>query len=123
MNISYQAGGRHDFPFWPTKHKPYIKGFRLVSRNPKDEVVYAVKEEMEFFSVVYAADEYDGEDNWSVDVNGKTVIETVYSKSLPEAINFSAIIPLRAGDKITFTFHNDSNKPKEVYFNFLFGRD
>jgi len=123
FNIGYGAGGRMDFPFWPTKQKPKAKGGRIVVKSNVVEQSYTVKEPMEFFSVNFAASEYDGEDNWSVFVNGIEVIETIYSKNVQEAINFPAIIPLREGDVIKFVFRNLSSKPKEVYYNYLFGVD
>lgn len=123
FNIAYVAGGRLDPPFMPTKAQPYVKGDLIEFLVDSPGVIskdYMVEEEMEFLSVAGACNRYFPKDNWELTVNEMKIIETCYTKDLPEGIFFIAVISLVPGDVITFTFHNAEDVPKIVWFNYQF---
>lgn len=119
----YTAGGRLDSPFWPTKRMPYIKGDILKVSSAVVQKEFDVEYPLEFFGVAVGASKYNTEDSWTVAVNGVPVIDTIYTKDLPEGMFFTAFIPLDEGDKITFIFNNASGVSKDVWFNYQFLKD
>lgn len=123
FNVGYVAGGRFDAPFWPSKTIPYIKGRILKVGTISTQVEYKVPFDAEFFGVAVGASKYNTEDNWTVAVNGVPIVETIYTKDLPEGMFFTALIQLNKDDVITFIFDNASAVPKDVWFNYQFLRD
>ena len=120
FNVGYTAGGRLDAPFYPSKPMPFIKGFILEVGSTPTQKEYVLDRDAEFLGVAFAMSEYDTHDNVSVRVNGRNILETVYTKDLPEGIFFTTLIPLKQGDSVVFVFNNVSQKPKDVWFNFQF---
>lgn len=123
FGVSYLAGGRLDPPFMPTKTKPWVKGdfIEFVAQSDsKLSKTLILQEPVEFLSVAGACSRYYPLDNWELVVNGEKIVESLYTKDLPEGIFFVATIPLNEGDTITFTFHNREGIPKYVWFNYQF---
>lgn len=123
FNVNYTAGGRLDAPFYPSKPIPYIKGQIMNVSGANAQMEYEVPFDVEFLGVAVGASRYDTLDNWTVTVNGVPIVETIYTKDLPEGMFFTVLIPLNAGDKISFLFINASGQPKDVWFNYQFLRD
>lgn len=123
FRVGYTAGGRLDPPFWPTKTVPFIKGQIIKIGTVSAQEEYTMEFDAEFFGVAVGASSYKTEDNWTVAVNGKPIVETIYTKDLPEGMFFTALIPLAKGDVITFIFDNASLSPKDVWYNYQFLRD
>lgn len=120
FNVNYTAGGRLDAPFYPSKPFPFIKGFILEVGATATQKEYIIEKPSEFLGAAFAMSEYDTKDNVTIRVNDRNVIESVYTKDLPEGIFFTTLIPLDVGDKITFIFNNVSLNPKDVWYNFQF---
>lgn len=118
FNVNYTAGGRLDAPFYPSKPVPFVKGFIMEVELGSLSADYTLERDAEFLGVAFAASEYDTQDNVTVQVNGVNVLETIYTKDLPEGIFFTVLIPLIVGDVITFVFNNESRRPKDVWYNF-----
>ncbi|MFC5587547.1 Low copy number virion structural protein [Sporosarcina soli] len=120
FNVNYTAGGRLDAPFYPSKPNPFIKGFILEVGETTTQKEYTLEQDAEFLGIAFAMSEYYTHDNITVKVNEKNILETVYTKDLPEGIFFTTLIPLKAGDSITFIFNNISQNPKDVWYNYQF---
>lgn len=123
FNVNYTAGGRLDAPFYPSKPIPYIKGFILEVGDTSTQKEYILDRDAEFLGAAFAMSEYDTHDNVTIKVNGRNVIETVYTKDLPEGIFFTTLMPLVTGDSVVFIFNNASGNPKDVWYNFQFLTD
>lgn len=119
FELSHIVGGRYDYPFFPIKRNPYVKGIILyaVGSGVFTENVQ-FNEDVELVSVSVACSNYDIEDFWDMYVNGKPVCENIYTKDLPEGMNFMAVIPLKSRQGIRFEFNNVSGKKKHVWANF-----
>lgn len=123
FGVTYAAGGRLDAPFYPSKPKPYIKGFLLHAKGGMQQEEFVLPHDVEFLGIAVGASKYDTEDNWGMRINGEAVIETIFTKDLPEGMFFTVLIPLVAGDKITFNFNAASGTPKDVWYNYQFLKD
>lgn len=123
FNVGYTAGGRLDAPFYPSKPMPYIKGFIMEVGNGSMQKEYTLERDVEFLGVAFAMSEYDTQDNVTIKVNGREVLESVFTKDLPEGIFFTTLIPLTSGDRITFVFNNASGNSKDVWYNYQFLTD
>lgn len=129
FNVSYIGGGRFDPPFMPTKQIPYIKGFmielpgQIISQTHE----WVVPFDIELASVSVGASKYLPRDYWNVTVGegagAMTLLETIYTKDLPEGAYLMAIYPVTAGTKIKFRFVNDSGSAKFVWINYQSFRD
>lgn len=122
FNVSYQAGGRFDFPFFPTKTKPFIKGRRLyvAGSNVYDE--YTVPQDMEFMTMSIGCSRYQDTDYWSLSINGEVYMESVYTKDVPEGFFFMVVTPVKTGDVIRLDYENRSGSSKVAWFNYQFLR-
>lgn len=123
FNVTYQAGGRFDYPYYPTKGKPFIKGRRVPINEAivKDE--YTVPEDMELITVSIGASRYHDSDHWSLKINGELIFDTIYTKDVPEGFYFMVVREVKAGQVIEFIFHNDSGSSKTVWLNYQFLKD
>ncbi|MGE7624641.1 Low copy number virion structural protein [Viridibacillus sp. NPDC096237] len=119
---TYTAGGRFDAPFFPTLTEPFIKGVRVVIGGSDSFVTntYTIARKSELISIAIACTEYYDEDNWDLVVNNKTMIESVYTKELPEGLFFMVAHPLNVGDTIEIRFKNESGKKKNIWINYQF---
>lgn len=120
FNVNYQAGGRMDFPFMPTKQFPYFKGVRLEmgSTDVIAESSYIVKEDAELISIAIAASVYKDRDYWNFYVNDTLIMDEIYTKELPEGLYLMVVVPLKKGDRLKLVFHNKSLSSKSVWFNY-----
>jgi hypothetical protein len=120
--VSHVAGGRLDWPFFPSKMRPFIKGFNLSVPGIEEvcEMTYEPPMDAELLCVAVGASKYNPDDNWNVEINGERFIETIYTKDLPEGMYLMVVKPLSAGDEMKFIFDNQSGEPKEVWFNYQF---
>lgn len=119
--IAYVPGGRFDPPFMPTKTNPFIKGIRVPVTNDMGEAVHTYTighEKAELVSVAIAASRYEDRDNWSLLVNGKLMMDEIYTKELPEGMYLMVIVPLKQGDQLEFRFKNASLTSKSVWLNY-----
>lgn len=116
--------GRLDFPFMPTKTRPYVEGqvIQIPGVIGHYDLPYIVPHDMELASIALAASEYHPIDCWSVfigeDKPENYVLRTIYTKDLPEGFQLMAMIPLKEGDKLTMRFHNYGGKAKHVWINY-----
>jgi len=148
FTVSYQVGGRVDkvkqvaqvsvveevkrinFPehLFPTKHRPFTKGFRMSipAMTGTYETVYTPEEDMELVDIGIACSGYADNDYWELLVGDYKVVETMYTKELPEHINMGTTLyvvhAVPAGTPMRLQFHNDSGTSKTVWFNLRFLR-
>lgn len=121
FTTNYQAGGRMDFPFMPTRTQPYIKGIRVPVTSDMgvaEHTFTITQKRAEMYAVAIAASRYEDRDNWSLYVNGTLMIDEVYTKELPEGIYTMALVKLLAGDTLKFVFKNVSLTNKSVWLNY-----
>lgn len=143
MAVTYPVGGWLDeikklppitianFPQQPgtaTKSKPFAKGFRLEVPAMAGEyaVQYTLPEDMEIVSIAVAASGYADHDYWELYFNSDKVIETMYTREVPEAHALGAgsgVFLLPQGTTITMAFNNGSGTSKIVWFSLRFLRD
>lgn len=122
FGVNYTAGGRFDPPFYPSKPLPFIKGHKLSAVAGNNVFPYTVPYDVEFIGVAVSCSKYETDDHWSLKYGSLTLIETSYTKDLPEGMFFTAFTTPKAGDVITFEFFN-SGEAKDVWFNYQFLRD
>lgn len=121
FGVNYQAGGRMDFPFMPTKTDPFIKGIRVpvTSDIPVAKHTYTVTHDRaELVSIAMAASRYEDRDNWSLYVNDRLMMDEIYTKELPEGMYLMVLVKLLKGDRIRFEFENASLTNKSVWLNY-----
>lgn len=121
MSVSPPAtlvvGGQFDAPFYPTLPETYTKGHILTATPGDNTHNWVAPFDIELLGVAISCNEYDIEDNWSLIYKGRFLVETVYTKELPEGIHFMTCKYIQAGDTITFTFKN-TGASKVVWFNY-----
>lgn len=117
----YQAGGRHDYPFMPRFQYPFFKGIR-VEVTSDDSVVehsYIVThKKADFLSMAISCSRYEDKDNFNLFVNDNQLMETIYTKELPEGMYLMVCVPLVQGDRIKFQFINSSLTSKAIWVNY-----
>lgn len=125
LQVNYVGGGRFDAPFYPTKPTPYIKGVRMevIAGAPAAINTHTVDRESELISVAIACSRYDDKDNWDLVINGRLIVETVYTKELPEGLFLMVAHQLVPGDKIELRYKNESARAKSVWVNYQFLTD
>lgn len=117
-------GGRLDFPFMPTKTRPYAEGqvLQVPGMIGDFDLEYIVPVDMELSSIALAVDKYHPIDNWSVFIGADSpenyILRTIYTKDLPEGFQLMALIPLKKDDKLTLRFHNLGGQAKHVWINY-----
>lgn len=127
FNVTYTAGGRFDPPFMPTKTRPYTKGNQMelpgAIMEQVQEVIFPF--DVELVSIAVGASKYQARDYWELYIGDDPVplLETIYTKDLPEGNYLMAVVPIEAGTKITFKFMNESGSAKFVWFNLQCLRD
>lgn len=117
-----------NFPphLFPELSKPFTKGFRMeVSASTgMFEKVYIAPVDMELIDVGLACSGYGDEDYWEVIVGADKIIETMYTKELPQHINMGSTLytveKIPAGTEIKLQFHNASASTKTVWFDLRF---
>jgi len=115
-------------PLYPSKVRPYIKGLQLIVPATASTYTtgYTVPEDMELVSVSFAASGFSLDDHWFVDVGGDRILDTIYTKELPEAVlmgsPWAVVLPVAAGTQIVLGFVNGSSTAKRVWWNLHFLR-
>lgn len=135
FTINYSAGGIIDevknvnIPgVIPEKRIPYTKGFKLDVPALKDiySIVYVPEVDMELLAVAIACSGYMPEDYWELSVDGVKIMETIYTKELPESNGLGTLLgcayKVQAGQEVKIDFHNDSGTSKIVWVNLRFLR-
>lgn len=122
FHAGYNVGGRLDPPFYPSKPIPFIKGHKLSAMLGSNVHSYTVPFDVEFIAVAVSCSSYDPDDHWTLKLNGHVLVETSYTKDLPEGMFFTAFPSPEEGSVITFEFQN-TGKAKEVWFNYQMLRD
>lgn len=116
--------GRLDFPFMPTKTRPFAEGqvLEVPGRIADFDLEYIVPKDMELHCIALACSVYHPIDNWSIfigeDKPENYLLKTIYTKDLPEGFQLMALIPLKKDDKLTLRFHNLGGKAKWVWINY-----
>lgn len=123
FNITYQAGGRFDSPFYPTKGKPFIKGRRVLINSDFVEDTYVVPFDMELITIAIGASRYNDSDYWSLLIDGELIFDTIYTKDVPEGFYFMVVREVQQNSEIVFKFYNDSGASKTVWLNYQFLKD
>jgi hypothetical protein len=131
---TYPVGGVIDevkkvnFPphLFPTKSRPWTKGFRMEipPTTGMFELVYVPTVDLELIDVGLACSGYGDEDYWELQVGTEKIIETMYTKELPQHINMGTTLytieRIPAGTPLKMQFHNSSASTKTVWFDFRF---
>ncbi|MDQ0176733.1 Low copy number virion structural protein [Bacillus chungangensis] len=125
FNSTYMVDGRLQYPFFPSMPVPYIKGNRFEVSNEGEAISdsYMMPFDAELTGIAVACNKYNDEDYWSLKVNDELILETIYTKELPEGVFFMAVIPVSRGAEIKFIFNNKSGISKSVWYNLQFLRD
>lgn len=111
------------YPLYPRKRRPYIKGLQLsVSATAQTyTTTYTPSEDVELLSIAMACSGYGLGDYWWVDVGQERILDTIYTKELPESVllgtPWSIVYPVAAGTAIKLSFHNASGSAKRVWWN------
>lgn len=123
FNVSEISGGRFSPPFMPTKTKPYILG-RLMNFTTDEvttlEDTVTLPFDVELLSVAVGCSKYYPTDRWELTVNGEKLFESIYTKDLPEGAYLMVVVPVAAGQAVTFKFENTEGKSKYVWMNYQF---
>lgn len=119
-SVSRLEGGRLDG--MPTLTEPYIKGRQLEVPGQIDTVIdtFSVDSDTELLSIAIGADKYQPRDYWSLYVGGQPIMETIFTKALPEGINLSVAYPVPANTLIELRFRNEGGAAKRVWYNLQF---
>lgn len=131
---TYPVGGVIDeikkvnFPphLFPTLNKPFTKGFRLQIPpvTGMHSVTYRPPVDMELIDVGLACSGYSDGDYWELMVGSEKIMETIYSKELPQHINTGSTLyvvqRIPAGTEIKMLFMNDTGSSKTVWFDLRF---
>lgn len=134
FNTSYIVGGIIDevkkvrLPegLFPTLTTPFMKGFRIdiPAINAMYEEIYTLTQDMELIDIGLACSGYGDGDYWEVLINDEKIIETMYTKEIPEHINMGStlytVYKCVSGTNIKIRFHNESNSSKIAWFNLRF---
>ncbi len=118
----YVVGGALDAPFWPTMPETYTKGHILEAVQGSNIHEWIVPCDIELLGIAISCNKYDLYDNWSLSYKGRFLVETCYTKELPEGIHFMSCKQIPAGEKLLFFFENQGAK-KVVWFNYQCLRD
>jgi len=111
------------YPLYPNKTRPYIKGLQLIvpATAQTYSTTYTPTEDVELLAVAMAASGYSLGDYWWVDVGQERIIDTCYTKELPESVllgtPWSIVYPVPAGTQIRLSFNNASGTAKRVWWN------
>lgn len=140
FNTTYSAGGQLDkvtvieevkkvnLPahLFPTKTRPFTKGFRievptLLGPYTKE---FTPDVDMELLDVSLACSGYGDDDYWELEIGEEKIIETMYTKELPQHINTGTnmytVEHIPAGTTIKLSFYNTSQTSKTVWFDLRF---
>jgi hypothetical protein len=131
---TYSVGGVLDeikkinFPphLFPTKTNPFTKGFRMQVPAMKGvyDTRYTVPQDMELIDVGLACSGYSDGDYWELSIGGNKIMETIYTKELPQHINMGTTLycieKIPAGTEILLQFYNESATAKTVWFDLRF---
>jgi hypothetical protein len=121
-SVSRLESGRLDAPYMPTLTEPFIKGRRIEIPGQVTTVTdtFKLNFPVELLSIAIGADKYQSKDYWNLFVGEAPIIETIYTKQLPEGINLTVVKPIPANTPITFSFVNEGGAPKTVWYNLQF---
>lgn len=115
-------------PLYPNKVRPYVKGLQLQVPPVVGTytTIYTPAEDVELISVSFAASGFSLDDYWFVDVGTERILDTIYTKELPEAVlmgsPWAVVLPVAAGTVITLGFVNASGTAKRAWWNLHFLR-
>lgn len=115
--VAIVGGGSFDGPHYPTLPESYTKGHIIEAVPGENILTWTVPFLIEFIGVAISCNKYDDYDNWSLVCNGRYMVETCYTKDLPEGIHFMTCKMLEPGSKITVTFNN-TGEEKKVWLDF-----
>lgn len=120
--------GKVNFPshLFPTLSKPFTKGFRLPIPAIKGlhKISYTAPSDLELIDVGLACSGYSDGDYWELEVGGNLIMETIYTKELPQHINTGTTLyvveRIPAGTVINMLFTNNTGSSKTVWFDLRF---
>ena len=120
FNVGYIAGGRFDPPFMPTKTEPFIEGRLLEVYGMVTDFtdVWIADRDYELVSIAMESSAFQVRDNWSVKHNDRVICNHIYVKQAPEEVYLMAVITVKAGDRLQFTFNNEGGHSKFVSINY-----
>lgn len=133
---TYSVGGVIDeikkinfnFPghLFPELTSPFTKGFRMEvpAMTGTFTSIYTAPVDLELIDVGLACSGYGDEDYWELEVGTNKIIETMYTKELPQHINMGTTLyvieKIPAGTDITLSFVNNSETSKTIWFDLRF---
>lgn len=138
FKVNYQAGGRFDPPFMPTKPVPFFNGKYLevmfeeadgqvAPNGPMSfEYMWKVDFDVELIGFAIEVSPMERKDNWElyVDNDPIPIMESIHVKLLPQGMYFIAFIPVAKGKTIKFVYRNiQPMEMKVVTLDLQFLRD
>lgn len=111
---------------FPSKTRPFTKGFRMEVPPTVGPFTteYIPDVDMELLDIALACSGYGDNDYWELEIGGEKIIETMYTKELPQHVNTGTqmytVEKVPAGTTIKLSFYNDSRTTKTVWFDFRF---
>lgn len=134
FNVTYPAGGVIDevkkinFPphLFPSLAKPFTKGFKLEipAITGVYTLTYTAAQPIELIDIGLACSGYADDDYWEMTVGTEKIVETMYTKELPQHVNMGTTLyvvqRIATGTEIKMEFHNDSGTSKNVWFDLRF---
>lgn len=117
-------GGRLDAPYMPTLTEPFIKGQMLdiPGSVASIEKSFSTDSATELLCISVGASKYSPRDNWDLYIGQQKIVESNFTKNLPEGAYLMAAKPVSAETPIKFVFHNESGIAKSVWVNYQFLR-
>jgi hypothetical protein len=107
------------YPVFPRFKNPYGKGFRFqlpptvgtisLDLGPLPSV------ELELIEITFMQSGFDDRDNWTLTVNGGTVLDTVYTKELGQVKTLKGVKRIGLGEPVQIQYHNESGTSKVVW--------
>lgn len=134
FNTVYPVGGTIDeikkinFPehVFPTLFEPGMQGFEIDVPAAKGvyQEQFLATHDIELTDVAIACSGYGKGDYWELEVGGKKLYKTIYTKELPQHVNVGTAIftvyKVPAGTPILLQFNNTSGTSKTVWFDLRF---
>lgn len=121
-SVTRLESGRLDAPYMPLLTIPYVKGRYIEVPGQLITVTdtFSLSIETELLSIAFGANKYQARDYLNVYVGDTKIIDTLYTKELPEGINLIVAHPIPANTPIKLEFVNAGGAAKTVWFNYQF---
>lgn len=121
-SVTRLESGRLDAPYMPTLTKPYVKGryLDIQGKVGTTKDTFRLDFDAEILSIAFGSSKYQARDYINVYVGSMKIIDSLYTKELPEGINLMVAQPVPAGTEIRLEFVNAGGAAKTIWFNYQF---